>query len=117
MWLRRGAPTPGLCNRVIDRAIRALRRRGHQRSGFCHGVACSKLSEHDNLLVFATLQRALPRYNVCKMLKDFARGEGSLRKRTVFATIHQPSEEVFNLFDKAGRLVVSDRLQLLAFAF
>ena len=43
------------------------------------------------------------RYNVCKMLKDFARGEGSSRKRTVFATIHQPSEEVFNLFDKAQK--------------
>lgn len=44
-------------------------------------------------------------YNVCKMLRDFARGEGSGRKRTVFATIHQPSEEVFNLFDKVLILV------------
>ena len=47
------------------------------------------------------ISRAVLRYNVCKMLRDFARGEGSGRKRTVFATIHQPSEEVFNLFDKA----------------
>lgn len=44
-------------------------------------------------------------YNVCKMLRDFARGEDSGRKRTVFATIHQPSEEVFNLFDKVLILV------------
>ena len=47
------------------------------------------------------ISQAVLRYNVCKMLRDFARGEASGRKRTVFATIHQPSEEVFNLFDKA----------------
>ncbi|CAJ1341769.1 unnamed protein product, partial [Effrenium voratum] len=38
-------------------------------------------------------------YNVTKLLHDFARGENTTKK-TVLATIHQPSEEVFNLFDK-----------------
>ena len=41
-----------------------------------------------------------PRLNVMKMLHGFARGEGTAKQKTVLATIHQPSEEVFNLFDK-----------------
>ena len=35
-----------------------------------------------------------------KLLHGFARGEGTATQKTVLATIHQPSEEVFNLFDK-----------------
>ncbi|CAK9049462.1 Protein white [Durusdinium trenchii] len=41
--------------------------------------------------------------NVAKLLHGFAR-DGAVKK-TVLATIHQPSEEVFNLFDKVLILV------------
>ena len=37
---------------------------------------------------------------MAKLLHGFAR-DGAVKK-TVLATIHQPSEEVFNLFDKAA---------------
>ena len=43
----------------------------------------------------------IPRLNVTKLLHGFAKGEGTATQKTVLATIHQPSEEVFNLFDKA----------------
>lgn len=43
--------------------------------------------------------------NVMKLLHGFARGEGTATQKTVLATIHQPSEEVFNLFDKVLILV------------
>lgn len=44
---------------------------------------------------------AIPRLNVTKLLHGFAKGEGTATQKSVLATIHQPSEEVFNLFDKA----------------
>jgi len=43
--------------------------------------------------------------NVTKLLHGFAKGEGTATQKTVLATIHQPSEEVFNLFDKVLILV------------
>lgn len=54
-----------------------------------------------NNALFLKTSLDIPRLNVTKLLHGFAKGEGTATQKTVLATIHQPSEEVFNLFDKA----------------
>eukprot|EP01063_Lacrimia_lanifica_P004683 TRINITY_DN12671_c0_g1_i1.p2 TRINITY_DN12671_c0_g1~~TRINITY_DN12671_c0_g1_i1.p2 ORF type:complete len:682 (+),score=283.16 TRINITY_DN12671_c0_g1_i1:47-2092(+) len=59
---------------------------------------------------------------VCSMLKSLANGDYDGRKRTVVATIHQPSSEVFSLFDdvillNAGRSVYNGPVKDVAHHF